>query len=53
MGIKKINLEEVQVLINYYLDLAKKLDSNDKKFNHIQTRLGHWSKVKNRLMQND
>ena len=53
MGVKKITVEEVDALINYYLDLAKKLDSNDKKLNHIKIRLGHWSQIKKHLMQND
>lgn len=49
VGIRKITLEEVDVLINYYLDLAEKLGPTNKRINGIKIRLGHWTKVKNQL----
>lgn len=52
MGIKKITAEEVEVLINYYLELAKKPDLSKLQINKIKMRLGHWHKVKERLTEN-
>ena len=52
MGIKKITVEEIEVLIQYYLELAKKPDLDKTQINKIKMRLGHWNKVKKRLTEN-
>lgn len=48
---KKITLNEVEVLINFYKDLADKLDKSDPEINHIKMRLGYWSKIKKKLLE--
>ena len=45
----KVTLNEVEALINFYKDLADKLDKSDPEINHIKMRLGYWNKVKTEL----